>query len=107
MARCSAGWPGWTTSAAWAARELGVRRGLYADVARSLTGLGSPRADALRESLLSHDRLAVLRSVHGLDTPFARQLRVALEDKALKLVLRSLSGLSTEEALPCASAALR
>ncbi len=83
---------------AWAARELGVRRGLYADVARSLSGLDSARADALRESLLGHDRLAVLRSVNGLDTPFARQLRVTLEDKALKLVLRSLSGLSTEEA---------
>jgi dTMP kinase len=83
---------------AWAARELGVRRGLYADVARSLTGLGSARADSLRESLLAHDRLAVLRSTHGLDTPFARELRVALEDKALKLVLRSLAGLATDEA---------
>jgi dTMP kinase len=83
---------------AWAARELGVRRGLFADVARSLTGLDSPRADALRQSLLSHDRLAVLRSTQGLDTPFARELRVALEDKALKLVLRSLTGLTTEEA---------
>jgi dTMP kinase len=83
---------------AWEAREQGVRRGLYADVARSLTGLDSARADSLRESLVGHDRLAVLRSVQGLDTPFARRLRVALEDKALKLVLRSLSGLSTEEA---------
>ncbi|MFL5355211.1 dTMP kinase [Archangium sp.] len=83
---------------AWAARERGVRRGLYADVARSLTGLGSARADSLRESLLAHDRLAVLRSTHGLDTPFARELRVALEDKALKLVLRSLAGLATDEA---------
>jgi dTMP kinase len=79
-------------------REQGVRRGLYADVARSLTGLDSARADSLRESLVGHDRLAVLRSVQGLDTPFARRLRVALEDKALKLVLRSLSGLCTEEA---------
>jgi dTMP kinase len=83
---------------AWAARELGVRRGLFADVARSLTGLDSPRADILRQSLLSHDRLAVLRSTQGMDTPFARELRVALEDKALKLVLRSLTGLTTDEA---------
>ncbi|HYO54403.1 dTMP kinase [Archangium sp.] len=83
---------------AWTVRELGVRRGLYADVARSLTGLDSARADALRESLLAHDRLAVLRSIHGLDTPFARHLRLALEDKALKLVLRSLAGLTTDEA---------
>ncbi|WNG35443.1 dTMP kinase [Archangium violaceum] len=83
---------------AWEARELGVRRGLYTDVARSLTGLDSARADTLRQSLLSHNRLAVLRSIQGLDTPFARELRVALEDKALKLVLRSLTGLTTEEA---------
>ncbi len=83
---------------AWAARELGVRRGLYADVAHSLTGLDSPRSDTLRESLLSHDRLAVLRSTQGLDTPFAWELRAALEDKALKLVLRSLAGLTTDEA---------
>ncbi|PTL77500.1 dTMP kinase [Vitiosangium sp. GDMCC 1.1324] len=82
---------------AWAARELGVRRGLYTNVAHSLTGLDSARADALRESLLAHDRLAVLRSIHGLDTPFARELRLALEDKALKLVLRSLAGLTTDE----------
>ncbi|QRK04794.1 dTMP kinase [Archangium violaceum] len=83
---------------AWEARELGVRRGLYTDVARSLSGLGSVRADTLRQSLLSHNRLAVLRSINGLDTPFARELRVALEDKALKLVLRSLAGLTTDEA---------
>lgn len=84
--------------ASWTVRELGVRRGLYAAVARSLSGVASAQADALREMLLAHERLAVLRSIHGLDTPFARQLRLALENKAPKLVLRSLARLTTEEA---------
>jgi len=83
---------------AWGIRELGIKRGLYADVARSLSSIASARADALRESLLGHQRLAVLRSTTGLDTPFARELREALQDKARKVVLRSLTGLDTPEA---------
>ncbi|OJH39513.1 dTMP kinase [Cystobacter ferrugineus] len=83
---------------AWGVRELGVKRGLYGDVARSLSGLASARADALREELLAHQRLAVLRSTTGLDTPFARELREVLQDKARKVVLRSLTGLDTPEA---------
>ncbi|AKQ67543.1 Thymidylate kinase [Myxococcus hansupus] len=83
---------------AWVVREAGMQRKLYADVARSLTGLAGSRADALREVLLPHDRLAVLRSTQGLDTPVARGLREALAGKALKLVLRSVTGLDTEEA---------
>jgi len=67
-------------------------------VARSLVGLAGSRADALREVLLPHDRLAVLRSTQGLDTPVARGVREALAGKALKLVLRSLTGLDTDEA---------
>lgn len=82
----------------WLVREAGMQRKLYADVARSLGGLTTERADALREVLLPHDRLAVLRSTNGLDTPLARGLREALADKAMKLVLRSLTGLTTEEA---------
>jgi dTMP kinase len=82
----------------WVVREAGMQRKLYAEVARSLGGLTTARADALREVLLPHDRLAVLRSTHGLDTPVARGLREALADKALKLVLRSLTGLTTDEA---------
>ncbi|MFY2563765.1 dTMP kinase [Corallococcus terminator] len=82
----------------WVVREAGVQRSLYTDVARSLGGLTDARADALREALLPHDRLAVLRGTQGLDTPVARGLREALAGKALKLVLRSLTGLDSEEA---------
>jgi dTMP kinase len=82
----------------WVVREAGMQRKLYSEVARSLGGLTTARADALREVLLPHDRLAVLRSTNGLDTPVARGLREALADKALKLVLRSLTGLTTDEA---------
>ncbi|GHG74315.1 dTMP kinase [Comamonas sp. JC664] len=82
----------------WVVREAGMQRKLYADVARSLTGLPGSRADALREVLIPHDRLAVLRSTQGLDTPVARGLRETLAGKALKLVLRSVTGLDTEEA---------
>ncbi|QSQ27878.1 dTMP kinase [Pyxidicoccus parkwayensis] len=81
----------------WVVREAGMQRKLYAEVARSLGGLTTARADALREVLLPHDRLAVLRGTTGLDTPLARGLREALADKALKLVLRSLTGLTTAE----------
>lgn len=84
--------------AAWSVRELGIQKKLYSEVARSLTGLKGERVDALRESLLPHDRLAVLRSVTGLDSPFATGLREQLAGKALKLVLRSLTGLTTAEA---------
>jgi dTMP kinase len=98
LAEVLCGLAGLEDARSWEVREQGVRRGLYAEVARSLTGLASPQADAMRQGLLCHDRLAVLRSIHGLDTPFARELRVTLEDKALKLVLRSLGGLSTDEA---------
>jgi dTMP kinase len=93
-----AGMAGVDGEESWVVREAGMQRKLYADVARSLGGLTTERADALREVLLPHDRLAVLRSTHGLDTPVARGLREALAGKALKLVLRSLSGLTTEEA---------
>jgi dTMP kinase len=82
----------------WVVREAGMQRKLYSDVARSLGGLTTERADALREVLLAHDRLAVLRSTNGVDTPVARGLREALAGKALKLVLRSLTGLTTDEA---------
>ncbi|MFP2909338.1 dTMP kinase [Pyxidicoccus sp. 3LFB2] len=85
------------TSPGWL-REAGMQRKLYADVARSLGGLTTERADALREVLLPHDRLAVLRSTTGVDTPVSRGVREALAGKALKLVLRSLTGLTTDEA---------
>ncbi|MDC0714971.1 dTMP kinase [Stigmatella sp. ncwal1] len=92
------GLAGVENEAAWSVRELGIQKKLYSEVARSLTGLKGERVDALRESLVSHDRLAVLRSVTGLDSPFASGLREQLAGKALKLVLRSLTGLATAEA---------
>jgi dTMP kinase len=78
-------------------RELGLQKKLYSEVARSLTGLKGERVDALRGTLLAHDRLSVLRSINGVDSPFASALRSELAGKALKLVLRSLTGLTTEE----------
>ncbi len=98
LAEVLAGLAGQDCEEAWVVREAGMARELYADVARSLIGLAGSRADALREVLLQHDRLAVLRSTQGLDTPVARGVREALAGKALKLVLRSLTGLDTDEA---------
>ncbi|AEI66018.1 dTMP kinase [Corallococcus macrosporus] len=98
LAEVLAGLAGQDCEESWVVREAGMQRKLFAEVARSLTGVPGARADALREVLLPHDRLAVLRSTHGLDTPVARGLREALAGKALKLVLRSLTGLDTEEA---------
>ncbi|WP_426750822.1 dTMP kinase [Myxococcus sp. Y35] len=98
LAEVLAGLAGQDCEESWVVREAGMQRKLYADVARSLTGLPGSRADALREVLLPHDRLAVLRSTLGLDTPVARGVREALAGKALKLVLRSVTGLDTEEA---------
>ncbi|MCY1034330.1 dTMP kinase [Corallococcus sp. BB11-1] len=82
----------------WVVREAGMQRKLYSEVARSLGGLATERADALREVLLRHDRLAVLKSTTGLETPLALGLREQLEKGALKLVLRSLTGVDSPRA---------
>ncbi|MBN8466764.1 dTMP kinase [Corallococcus exiguus] len=82
----------------WVVREAGMQRKLYSEVARSLGGLSTERAEALRESLIPHDRLAVLKSTTGLETPVAVGLREQLEKGALKLVLRSLTGVDTPRA---------
>ncbi|RYZ33618.1 MAG: dTMP kinase, partial [Myxococcaceae bacterium] len=82
----------------WVVREAGMQRKLYSEVARSLGGLATERADALREVLLKHDRLAVLKSTTGLETPLALGLREQLEKGALKLVLRSLTGVDSPRA---------
>ncbi|NOJ78228.1 dTMP kinase [Myxococcus xanthus] len=98
LADVLAGLAGQDCEESWLVREAGMQRKLFSEVASSLTGVPGARADALREVLLPHDRLAVLRSTQGLDTPVARGLREALAGKALKLVLRSLTGLDTDEA---------
>ncbi|ABF86769.1 putative thymidylate kinase [Myxococcus xanthus DK 1622] len=98
LADVLAGLAGQDCEESWLVREAGMQRKLFSEVASSLTSVPGARADALREVLLPHDRLAVLRSTLGLDTPVARGLREALAGKALKLVLRSLTGLDTEEA---------
>ncbi|QDE89509.1 dTMP kinase [Myxococcus xanthus] len=98
LADVLAGLAGQDCEESWLVREAGMQRKLFSEVASSLTSVPGARADALREVLLPHDRLAVLRSTLGLDTPVARGLREALAGKALKVVLRSLTGLDTEEA---------
>jgi dTMP kinase len=113
--RALVGMAGLDCERSWDARERGIRAGLHAAVAKSLTGLGADRAEATREALFPRCRLEVLSSTRGLDTPFARRAREELAQWAPKPVLRSLQGVSaayadalrvqfaqrTKEALDC------
>jgi dTMP kinase len=77
---------------AWDLRQEGLTRELWPAVGRSLAGIPGADADALRETLATHDRLAALRASTGVDGAFARALRERLLPLAAKRVLRSLTG---------------
>ncbi len=77
---------------AWELRREGRALALDAEVALSLTGLRTARADAAREALLARVPLEVLRSLRGVDSAFGRTARERLFAHAPAAVLRSLSG---------------
>ncbi len=83
---------------AWELREMGLAAGHFAELGKSLCEVTGEKADALRERLAGHDRLAALKSLTGVDSPFARKLRERLFEKAPKAVLRSLQGVDAEYA---------
>lgn len=78
---------------AWELRREGRALSLDLEVARSLGGLRTARADAARESLAMKAPLEVLRSLRGVDTASGRILRERLLGSAPAAVLRSLVGI--------------
>jgi len=94
-----AGLSGLTDEVSWALREA-LRERYPVAVARSLGGQAAlhPRAEALRQGLLSHAPEEVLRALARLDDETSWQLRERFQQQHPEAVLGSLSGLDTERA---------